>query len=266
MPEDYVICAGSRGREYFDASSGRVTEIEPLPRGAHELLERLHGHLVELCMRPGNTKFLGIGSGLQYKYGELNIAHNDPSRSVPDIESARFRAEVQSLVKRIDPDSVALDVRDTGTDIEIAPCMENRCASFSKYDGVLALDRRLQLGLEEGPSLICGDTPSDLPMVRAAVHLMTEKCRGLDTKEPASKLAVLFVISPEQHRRTPTFVDEVQAVCSESGAHCAILPSPDVLGAALARFTQESADGDTIAGIVGQRMPVPKQARIPCTL
>ncbi|CAJ1409536.1 unnamed protein product [Effrenium voratum] len=45
--------------------------------------------------RPGNTKFLGLGSGLQRKFGEVTMARNDPAGTVPEPESRRFMAAVR---------------------------------------------------------------------------------------------------------------------------------------------------------------------------
>jgi hypothetical protein len=266
MPKGSVICAGSKGREYLDPSMQEVLEVESLPSGAHELLDELHQRLVELCMRPGNSKFLGLGSGLQYKCGELTMARNDPARSASDAESTRFKAEVQSLVDELDPEGVVLDMHDTGTDIEIFLRTANGSPTFNKSNGVTALDQRLCLDVAEGPNLVCGDTPSDIPMVKAALHLMTENCGEHRSTAPASKLAVLFVISPEQEKRTPHLASEVRALCANSGAHCAIVPSPDVLMAAVAQFTEEVVNGVTVAGAVGRYSPTRQDARIPCTL
>jgi hypothetical protein len=41
---------------------------------------------------------------------------------------------------------------------------------FDKGDGVRFLDRTLGLHLDRGPNLVCGDTPSDLPMIEAATR------------------------------------------------------------------------------------------------
>lgn len=245
MPQGSIIYAGSKGREYLDSCTKQVLEVEPLPLGTQELLEELHHRLATLCKQPRNSKFLGLGSGLQYKCGELTMARNDPAGNASEAESSRFKAEVQKLVHELDPEGKALHMHDTGTDIEISLCSDNGHPSFSKSDGIIALDRKLRLGVAAGPNLVCGDTESDIPMIKAALQLMTETCGSDGPPARASKLAVVFVVSPEQAERTPNLAGEVRKLCSDKGAHCAIVPSPDVLVAALAQFTREAGDTHT---------------------
>mmetsp|Transcript_14886 Transcript_14886/g.42718 ORF Transcript_14886/g.42718 Transcript_14886/m.42718 type:complete len:558 (+) Transcript_14886:70-1743(+) len=235
MPRDFVRCAGSKGREYYDPESGKVLEIEPLPAGVHDLLDQVHSRISSLCAQPENAKFLGMGSGLQRKFGEITVARNDVSKTVDEAESHRFMGQVRCLVEEVDREGDMLDMQDTGSDLEIFPRRANGQPCFTKGDGVMSLDRRLSLQVAEGPNLICGDTPSDVPMIEAALSLMsTSESDG--TLTSAGKLAVLFVVTPEQHRRTPDLAETVRSLCSDSGARCAILPSPDALIAALARF------------------------------
>jgi len=240
MPQGLVTFAGSKGREYWDPSTKQVVEVEPLPAVTSQLLEKLHQRLVALCAQPGNGKFLGLGSGLQRKFGEVTMARNDPASTVSDLESQRFMAEVRCVMHEIDPEGTALAINDTGTDMEIFPRLADGRPCFNKGDGVTSLDRRLGLEVARGPNLICGDTSSDVPMIEAALRLMSEGSdENLGAARSTATLAVLFVITPEQHTRTPKLAGKVRNLCAEAGAHCAILPSPDVLMAALAQFTEE---------------------------
>merc|ERR1719510_1834924 len=88
-------------------------------------------------------------------------------------------------------------------------------------------------------------------MIEAALSLMATADGALGVTMPATKLAVLFVVSAEQHKKAPELADKVSALCAENGAQCAILPSPDVLVAALAHFTQAVANEGRIANHVG---------------
>merc|ERR1719230_186354 len=99
----------------------RVLQAEELPQEQRELVEELHRRLLSLCIEPGNTKLLGIGSGLQRKFGEVTMARNDPANSVPEPESRRFMAAVRRVKEELDPDGTMLDLHDTGTDMEIFP-------------------------------------------------------------------------------------------------------------------------------------------------
>jgi hypothetical protein len=187
---------------------------------------------MELCREARNHVFLGLGSGLQRKCGEITIARNTPSKTVNDSESRRFMAEVQQVITEIDPEGTLFDLRDTGTDLEIFPRMIDGRPSFDKGSGVASLNAQLDLEIGVGPNLVCGDTPSDLPMIQATLNLIP--------KRPATNLAVLFIITPEQHERTPQLAEQVGSLCSEHGAHYAILPSPDILVASLAEYTKRT--------------------------
>mmetsp|Transcript_100970 Transcript_100970/g.175301 ORF Transcript_100970/g.175301 Transcript_100970/m.175301 type:complete len:520 (-) Transcript_100970:279-1838(-) len=233
MPPGVAVYAGSKGREYFDSRAGQVLEVEPLPAKVRTLLQDVCDRLVLLCSKPENSKFLGLGSGLQHKFGELTIARNDPGGSVSAEESLRFKAEIQHVMSEIDPMGSELDMHDTGTDIEIFPKLADGSPSFNKGNGVLGLNKQLGLGVAEGPNLVCGDTSSDVAMIEATLHLMGDA-------RPASNLSVLFIVTPEEHKRTPSLANKVSNLCRAAGAQCAILPSPDVLIAALAHYTRES--------------------------
>lgn len=166
------IYAGSKGREYFDHKKQRVLATQELADEQRVRITELHRRLLVLCTKPGNTKFLGIGSGLQRKFGEVTMARNDPERSVPEPESRRFMAAVRGVMEELDPDGTALDLKDTSTDMEIFPRAEGGRASFDKGDGVKCLNGRLNLRVEDGPNLVCGDTSSDIAMIEATLRLM----------------------------------------------------------------------------------------------
>lgn len=171
VPRGVFTYTGSKGREYFNHNTQRVLQAEELPQDQRELVDELHRRLLGLCLEPGNTKFLGIGSGLQRKFGEVTMARNDPATTVPEPESRRFMAAVRKLKEDLDPDGTELDLHDTGTDLEIFPRSVGG-RSFDKGSGVVCLDQKLHLHVDDGPNLVCGDTSSDLPMVVATLRLM----------------------------------------------------------------------------------------------
>jgi len=320
-PRGEFTYSGSKGREYFDHNTARVLEAEELPQDQRELVDELHRRIFALCSQPGNTKFLGIGSGLQRKFGEITMARNDPAGTVPDPESRRFMAAVRRVKEELDPDGTMLDLHDTGTDMELFPRVSGGRASFDKGSGVLCLDAKLQLNLCEGPNIVCGDTGSDVPMVISTLramcgekmvdvwqermrkedepelpdgvgegvargtssridttHLISSSVRDLgvyaegdetshiesaeeleqkareeaerrareeleeeEAREAGSRLVVLFVVTPEAHEKNPKLVEKVRRWCDISGAHCVIVPSPDVLVAGLARYANHVA-------------------------
>lgn len=322
-PRGEFTYTGSKGREYFDHSTQRVLEADALPQEQRELVDELHRRILALCGLPGNTKFLGIGSGLQRKFGEVTMARNDPAGTVSEPESRRFMAAVRRVKEELDPDGTSIDLHDTGTDMELFPRVSGGRPSFDKGKGVACLDQKLHLQVSEGPNLVCGDTSSDLAMVIATLRLMCgekmveawqerlrredegfdapdletdfakddarrdsgrlmlsresffgfevestptlsesaeeaeqrtkdeaerrakeeeeEREREREAREACSRLAVIFVISPEHHATSPSLVDKVRRWCDICSAHCAIIPSPDVLVAALARYANRIA-------------------------
>jgi len=308
------VYSGSKGREYFDSDAQRVMETESLPSKQRELMDELHRRILALCGQPGNAKFLGIGSGLQRKFGEVTMARNDPAMTVPEPESRRFMAAVRKVKDELDPDGLELDLHDTGTDMELFPRTVGGRASFDKGSGVKSLDEKLQLKVGKGPNVVCGDTASDVAMVKAVLRLMLagaacgermvdtwldriateegqlrsdgstdpgsaepshkgesdseqeelseeekrekeaeEERRKLEeeqqeeeAREIGKRLAIIFVITPHQHEKDlhqhgMPLADKIQRLAELSGANLAIVPSPDVLVASLARYANSVA-------------------------
>ncbi|MBD3393299.1 MAG: trehalose 6-phosphate synthase [Chitinivibrionales bacterium] len=168
MPRGAFVYAGSKGREYLD--QGGTYGSYPIDPAQQQMITRLNTALGELLARPGHEKFGLIGSGLQKKFGQTTIARQDITHSVPEDESRTFLHEVEDLVAALDPREQHFRIEDTGLDIEIILTVGDRgggLKDFDKGDAVVFLDEALDLGLAEGPALVCGDTSSDVPMVAA---------------------------------------------------------------------------------------------------
>lgn len=210
MPEKTMVMAASKGRECIDLKG--TYQAYPTEQGQSALLDALHDQLAELISTPENRKFGLIGSGLQVKFGQLTIARQDITGSVPARESEALLRDVTALIRRMDPDGSKLCIEDTGLDIEILLTIgsgEGR-KDFDKGDGVAYLDQALELNLAQGPHLVCGDTFSDLPMLKVTL----ERCP--DTR------AVFVTRKPELHQA-------VLEVCPQA----LIVAEPDVLVLAL---------------------------------
>jgi hypothetical protein len=188
MPEKTMVMAASKGREYIDLTGA----YSAFPAEEHQtaLLKTLHERLLALISEPSRQKFGLIGSGLQVKFGQLTLARQDITGSVPADESKTFLKDVAALVRELDPDETRLRIEDTGLDIEIILTIQSDTGlkDFDKGDGVAFLDQALNLNLAQGPHLVCGDTFSDLPMLRVTL----EKCP--DTR------AVFVTRKKELHR------------------------------------------------------------------
>eukprot|EP00913_Durusdinium_trenchii_P014730 g13819.t1 len=89
-----------------------------------------------------------------------------------------------------------------------------------------------------------GHPSSDAELDEAAKEEAERKAREEEEEEKearkvASKLAVLFVISPDSYHKSKKVADQVLKWCELSGAECAIIPSPDVLVYTLAKYAEE---------------------------
>jgi hypothetical protein len=210
-PEGAFIYAASKGRECLDLS-GKIHR-HPIAEAQQELLDRLNQRLRELVDSGQYELFSLIGSGLQFKFGQSTIARQDISRSIPQAESEAFLEKVRGVVRELDPERERFRIEDTGLDIEIILTFQDErlgLKDFDKGDAVRFLDKELGLRLEAGPHLVCGDTSSDLPMVRAVME------RSEDTK-------TIFVT------KDPDLARRVDEVCP--GA--IIVPEPDILAGVL---------------------------------
>lgn len=175
-PPGALICAGSKGREYFDAEGRR--HQYPIAPEKQEKLDALNERLAGLLKRDGNDVFTIIGSGLQQKFGQTTIARQDIGGSVPEERSERFMADVRELVRTVDPDGSFFRIEDTGLDLEILLTVDDEgggaVRDFDKGDGVRFLNEDLRLEMGRGACLVCGDTGSDVPMLIATRDLAQE--------------------------------------------------------------------------------------------
>lgn len=206
-PKNSFIFAGSKGREYFN-KQGKRGQF-PVSEEKQKILNILNERLGDLVKKPQYVQFSLIGSGLQYKFGQTTIARQDITKAIPEDESLAFKAIIENIVKEIDPDDKYFRIEDTGKDLELILTIESADNSqelkdFDKGDGITFLNNDLNLEMEIGPNLICGDTNSDVPMIPSAI----EKSRDLHsifvTKDDALKEKVksacdnaIFVSEPD---------------------------------------------------------------------
>jgi hypothetical protein len=210
-PENLFTYAGSKGREYRDATGKRSRY--PIEEQKQQVLNAFNRRLDTLVRNEEYQVFPLIGSGVQYKFGQTTVARQDISGSVPEEKSEAFLHRVSEVVREVDPDGRNLVIEDTGKDIEVILTVSGDgeiAKDFDKGDGIRFLDRELDLGLTEGPTLICGDTTSDVPMVEAA--------------RAASKQTKAIFVTTDK-----ALQDRLCKVCPDS----AFLDTPDMLVGAL---------------------------------
>ncbi len=215
-PLNTFIYAASKGREYVTLEGDRKTY--PIQPEKQSLLDRLN-HELEVLTKDGRyEKFTLIGSGLQQKFGQTTIARQDISHSIPEDESLAFLDRLREIVLQLDPYRHFFHIEDTGLDVEIILTIENAKGDtggmdFSKADGVHFLDQSLELDMTNGPHLVCGDTASDLPMVRAAMD------KTIDT-------SAIFVTKNE------ALSQKLDKLCPQSMT----VPQPDILVTAFGKL------------------------------
>ncbi|MBN2193295.1 MAG: HAD-IA family hydrolase [Polyangiaceae bacterium] len=182
MPVGAYIYAASKAREFIDKEGVRRTF--PIEAAQQAKLDELNRRLAALVARPEYEKFSLIGSGLQFKFGETTLARQDISKSIPEDESLAFLEVVRGIMKEVDPSGTDFGLVDMKLDIEIILKGASE-GEFSKADGLYFLDRELALGLDQGPTLVCGDTKGDLPLVKACMAKSQDVWAMFVTKDEA---------------------------------------------------------------------------------
>lgn len=242
LPAGVFVFGASGGREYVDASERRGRA--PMLADEAQLLGLFNRRVTTLTSRPPHDRFALIGSGVQAKFACTSVARNDIGGSIPAAESLTWlellRATAAHCVREC---AVAADLRvhDTGLDVEVsvvstlvsssppdAPPASGG-AGWDKGKGLDFLASAVGLDLETGPTLVCGDTPSDLPMLAVAQR----RC-------PHGTAAVFVT-------RNPALEATVRATCPMS----LIVPTPDVLVAALNVFARNCLLDDVARGAPG---------------
>jgi hypothetical protein len=205
LPEQTVIYAASKGREFIDLSGTRRSFTIDLEK--QQLIDRLNQRLTALVKDEAYERFSLIGSGLQQKFGQTTIARQDISGSISEERSQKFLDVI------LDPSGENLKIEDTGLDIEIILTVADGAAGlkdFDKREAIKFLDQELCLNMGSGPHLVCGDTGSDLPMLEAVME------KSIDTWS-------VFVT------KDPQLAEKAEAICPNA----VTVPEPDMLIAIL---------------------------------
>ncbi|MBC8198858.1 MAG: trehalose 6-phosphate synthase [Desulfobacterales bacterium] len=167
-PEKTLIYAASKGREFIDLTGKR--RYCHIDGQKQILLDKLNQRLSDLVKDPSFEKFSLIGSGLQLKFGQTTIARQNITNSISEDESDAFLKKIREIVFELDPKRKNFIIEDTGLDIEIILTIEvSQCGvkDFDKADAVKYLNSELNFDMTKGPHLVCGDTSSDIPMIKA---------------------------------------------------------------------------------------------------
>lgn len=208
-PEHIFVYAGSKGREFIDIEG--CFHSFPIESGKQELIRLLNERMQLLLLDPSFEKFNFIGSALQIKFGQTTIARQDITRSVNEAESAAFLEKVKGIVRDIDPENKNFRIEDTGLDIEIILTIDvdpetGLIRDFDKGDGLEFMCRQMNIEHSGGPVLVCGDTSSDIPMLKKAMEMYKD-------------VWTIFVTRDEK------LMQRVRDICPKSY----MVPYPDIL-------------------------------------
>ncbi|KAL3121391.1 hypothetical protein niasHT_004975 [Heterodera trifolii] len=164
LPKDGpIVFGGSWGREWwFDGK--RIVHDEGISDAGLTALDSLSEKMATLLQDNEFAHFALIGSGIQRKVDRLTLGVQTVSKHVDDALSKKYQNEVIQLVRRVDPDSQFLHFAPSnGCEVEVVVHEEGKV--WNKAKGMAKIVGTLGESLEKGTVLICGDTPSDLPMV-----------------------------------------------------------------------------------------------------
>ncbi|KAL1284746.1 Alpha,alpha-trehalose-phosphate synthase [Trichinella pseudospiralis] len=220
LPDGYFCYGASIGREwYIDAT--RKFKDNSIGEQEMAMLEKVADALREQLCRPEFQMFNWIGSGLQKHYGHITVAHQDCYRSVPVECSKRWIETVRTIVRTVDPDDQTFLLYEGETDLRVLLRSHgSQKGAFTKGDGIELFLREMQLQLDDGNVLVCGDSDTDLPMLSKVLSLNPERTY------------TIWVTQSEKLRQ------QVEALCSSfNNSNYAFVSSPGVLLSAMAQAT-----------------------------
>lgn len=208
-PDNTFIYAGSKGREFIDLD-GEFNSF-PIEEKKQQLIHLLNERMVVLLQKQDFEKFNFIGSALQFKFGQTTVARQDISHSIKDDESSAFLEKVKGIVREIDPSGRNFRIEDTGLDIEIILTIDGASdeapiKDFDKGDGLSFICSKLGLCSKRGSALVCGDTSSDIPMLKKAMEMFDD-------------VWAIFVTKDEKLKK------QIEEICPDSYT----VPYPDIL-------------------------------------
>ena len=221
--QDEYILSGSKGREILIENNKHNF---PLAKDEKEKLQELENEISHLLEDDDFSVFKHIGSGFQIKFGQITLARQDKNHSIKEEKSQNLKIIIQNLIKGIDPERTYFGIEDTGYDLEIMlkiKSQRNTLEEFDKGHGFKFIMNELQVNLKNKTILICGDTASDVPMLKAAQEL-------------GANVLSVFVTNDEKLK------DLVSSVCERSH----FVSSPDVLVYMLYKYAEKQNDLNSI--------------------
>jgi predicted metal-dependent enzyme (double-stranded beta helix superfamily) len=216
-----ILFSGSWGREWWMRGK-RLVHKDDISMEGICALHRFKDEMNELLSSTEYSQFELVGSGVQSKVDRLTLGVQTVFNHVHPELSEKYQDAIRERMHRVDPDEQILHF-DPSTELEVEVVVHNDGTVWNKADGVAMVIEKCGDTLEgPGKVLICGDTASDLPMVKYAV-----------TKNPEGTMA-LFVTMKDG------LCDGVRQVLSAEDRTC-FVSCPDVIHAAMDNIIKEKA-------------------------
>uniref|UniRef100_A0A914HC34 alpha,alpha-trehalose-phosphate synthase (UDP-forming) n=1 Tax=Globodera rostochiensis TaxID=31243 RepID=A0A914HC34_GLORO len=231
IPEGYYYIGASAGREWFVNPANKFKD-QSIPEADLEKLNYVFDSISDLLEHPEFKIFVWIGSGLQKHYGHVTLAHQDVFGTVPRELKEHIDRKIRAIVEDTDPSRQLLEVKTTETDIKIFIKSEFGHI-FDKGNGIQLLIEHLKCNLREGTILVCGDSETDIPMLRTCL-------------EHNPKNVYTVWVAPESN---VALRQKVAELCESFGnGHFVFVSSPEVLLGAMAQATiREISRGATVS-------------------
>jgi predicted metal-dependent enzyme (double-stranded beta helix superfamily) len=163
-----ILFSGSWGREWWMRGK-RLVHKDDISMEGICALHRFKDEMNELLSSTEYSQFELVGSGVQSKVDRLTLGVQTVFNHVHPELSERYQDAIRERMHRVDPDEQILHF-DPSTELEVEVVVHNDGTVWNKADGVAMVIEKCGDTLEgPGKVLICGDTASDLPMVKYAV-------------------------------------------------------------------------------------------------
>jgi len=172
IPEGYYYYGASAGRDWFIDPANKFKD-QSIPEPDLELLDRVLNAISDLLEEPKFRHFTWLGSGLQKHYGHVTVARQDAFGSVPARQVEAIDRKIREIVLDIDPNEQILSTQYSDTDIKIYVKSETG-GIFDKGHGLSLLVEHTKCDLRQGPILVCGDSETDVPMLKYCLEINPE--------------------------------------------------------------------------------------------
>ncbi|MFH4973380.1 hypothetical protein AB6A40_000089 [Gnathostoma spinigerum] len=219
-----LLFSGSWGREWW-INGRRLIHDDGISDEGHNALHRFNDEMQSLLHSNDFSQFALVGSGVQRKVDRLTLGVQNVCHHVSEDLSTRYKDAVKERMYRVDPDKRNL-VFDPSTDLDVEIVAHNSGSVWNKADGVDHIVKTVGDSLETpGHVLICGDTNSDLPMVRQAA-----------SRNPEAFMAIFVGMNENLKSSVRTIITDP--------TRCCFVSCPDVIHAAMAAVLNQTEENE----------------------